>query len=230
MRSAAGGAAGSSSHKPTQNPKPVQSRHTFTPPKPLPEMPGTTLSIAFRNIKPNWRNYVFYADAAAKAGDENMVKFVAAYVALPPKEQKTIMPEKLCDLAGITPGDLIGAVAKEVWTQKQPESIISASMNHPLVVERTAQYAMEHADNYRDRELFLRITGTLPDKKGASIVINNSPQTANINSPAGANGYKSMDQRVLEMGKILDNPQPVAVPLFTKEADNVFFDPDQSED
>jgi len=39
------------------------------------------------------------------------------------------------------------------------------------------------ADHYRDRELFFRLTGSLPDKKGTSINILNQPVAA-----AGAGG------------------------------------------
>lgn len=170
-----------------------------------------------------------YVGYAAAAGDEDMIKIRDAYNHLPPRERNAMMPETLCDLAGVQTADLIAAVAKQVWLHKHPESSITVAMEQPLVIESTAEFAKASPDNYKHAELFMRLSGALPDKHGASIVINNSPQTANINhSPAGANGYKTMDQRIIEMGKLLDDPQSISLPL--NEAANVFAEQDESED
>jgi hypothetical protein len=192
----------------------------------------TPLSNAFRHIEPTWRNYIYYVSRAAQAGDEDMTKVIASYEALPTKERNTVMPEKLCDLAGVDAGDMIAAVSREVWRHKQPESVITASMKHPKVIEATANFAISDPMAGRDRELFFRLTGGLPDKKGASIVINNNPQTAINNQPSsGLNGYKSMDQRVIDLGKLLDDPKELAaVPMSLKDADLVLNEDDESED
>jgi hypothetical protein len=193
----------------------------------------TPLSNAFRHIEPTWRNYIYYVSRAAVAGDEDMAKVIASYEALPTRERTTIMPEKLCDLAGVDAGDMIAAVSREVWRHKQPESVITASMKHPKVIEATANFAIGDPMGGRDRELFFRLTGGLPDKKGASIVINNNPQTAINSQPSsgGLNGYKSMDQRVIDLGKLLDDPNElVAVPMSTKDSDLVLDEIDESED
>ena len=171
------------------------------------------ISNAFRFLEPTWRNYVFYANAAAANGDELMKKVIASYNALPPGERTRRMPEEICDLAGVDPAELIASVSKEVWRHKQGESAITAAMTHPRVLEATARYAQGQYGE-KDRELFFRLTGGLPDKKGTSIVINTNPQTANVtnHSPLGSNGYRSMDQRVIEMGKLLDDPAHDDVP------------------
>jgi len=174
------------------------------------KMPDTPISIAFRLIEPTWRNYIFYVGCSVNS----------------------IMPEQLCDLSGVMSADLISAVSREVWLHKHPESVITSSMLHPKMVQATAFYGQTLADCDRDRELFFRITGSLPDKKGTSIVINNAPQTANIHqSPAGANGFKPMDQRVIEMGKLLDQPDELeAVPIFLKETAHVLAQDRPAED
>lgn len=194
---------------------------------------ATPLSNAFRSIEPTWRNYIYYVDLSAKAGDEAMAKVIASYTALPAKERNSIMPEKLIDLAGVESADLISAVSRQVWLHKQSESTITASMNHPKVIEQTAAYAISRFDAFKDRELFMRLTGTLPDKKGASIVINNTPQTANFTTPssAGMSGFRPMDQRVIEMSKLLDEPaEVIAVPMSVQDTEDVFEDDNEPED
>jgi hypothetical protein len=196
----------------------------------------TPLSNAFRHIEPTWRSYTYYASAAAKSGDEDMIKYMASFSALPLSEQRTVMPDVVCELSGINPGRLIAAVSQQLWEHKQPESAITASVNHPRMVQATAFWGQQLADCNKDRELFFRITGGLPDnKKGASIVINNNhnPQTANFSnpSPAGANGFRPMDQRVIDMGKILDSPDDSATFAVPQdEAEGVFADTDYDED
>lgn len=192
-------------------------------------IPPTPLANAFRHIEPTWRTYVYYADLAAKGGDEPMKSFMASYNALPPSEQRTIMPDRVCDLAGVAPGELIASVSRELWNHMQGESTITASINHPKVIERTAYFARQY-EGHQDRELFLRATGTLPDKKGASIVINNTPQNANVNlpSPAALSGFRPMDQSVIDMSKLLDEPaeEPLAVPVPREDRELVFQETD----
>ena len=161
-----------------------------------------------------------------------MKKFTKHYDSLPPRERNVVTPEKICDLSGVAPRALVGAVSGEFWAHKHGESTITASALHPKMIEHTA-WAAGFLDNNKDRELFFRLTGTLPDKKGASIVINNSPQNANVNLPANASGgmFKSMDQSVVEMSKLLDEPLDVnAIPLPQDEEDAelVFSEADDS--
>jgi hypothetical protein len=191
------------------------------------KMPETPVAVAFRKIEPTWRNYVYYVERAADNGDENMKKFLAVYKALPAKEKLSIMPEQICDMAGIQVRELIGPVSVEIWSHHQTESVITASINHPKMIEATANYGQIRPDNNKDRELFFRMTGNLPDKKGASVVINNNPQTANITqSSAGTNGYKPMEHRVTEIGRLLDLPVE-AVPIFQKGPVRVFQEDNQ---
>jgi hypothetical protein len=117
----------------------------------------TPLSHAFRHIEPTWRNYTYFAGVAANLGDEDMKKFMESYNALPKMEQRTVMPDKVCELSGIAPGKLIAAVSQQVWEHKLPESAITASMNHPKMVQATAFWGQSLADCNKDRELFFSV-------------------------------------------------------------------------
>ena len=214
-----------------ENPKPVQHRmRGEAVSQKLTAM--TPLSHAFRHIEPIWRNYIHYVQRASQAGDDQMSKYLASFHALPPKEQKSVMPETVCSLSGTQAGELIGAVSRYYWEERQSESVITAATNHPKMVQATAYWGQSLADCNRDRELFFRLTGGLPDKKGASIVIHNTNASANLptSSPHAANGFRTMDQRVIEMGKLLDEPDEAVHPLFSKETARVFAGDSQPED
>jgi hypothetical protein len=209
--------------------QPVQNRNTdrsFGHPAMLRAIamdPHSLVSNAFRHIKPTWRNYVLFADLAAKQGDENMLLFMKAYNGLTYLEKKQYLPEQICDLAGIQPGKLCAAVAEQVWLNKQQESVIFSSTALPEMLQATAFYGQVHGDYHKDRELFLRATGMLPDRKGTSVIINNSPQTANITAEplsAGTNGFRPMDQRVIDLGKVLDPAEDTG--LSFEQSDDVF--------
>ena len=191
----------------------------------------TPMATAFRHIEPTWRNYIKYVAMRAKAGDEEMKKLVAAWEALTPLERREIMPEALCDLAGVNEKHLIGVVSEEYWAMQRLDSVITAASEHPRMVKATAYWGQSLSECGRDRELFFRITGGLPDKKGSSIVINNVPTANNVTAVhAGAGGFRSMDQKVVEMGRVLDPPEEtMGVPLFQETAD-VFEESSSTED
>lgn len=180
------------------------------------------LSFVFRHIEPTWRDYILYVRCAAEDGDEVMKKYFGMYERLPKNEQRTIMPERLCELAGVPEGELVGSVSRYFWQHRKGESVLLAAVNQPKMIQATAFWGQTLADCVRDRELFFRFTGALPDRKGSSIVINYGSPTsfgqAQPPTPAGANGFRTMDQRVIEMGKLLDDSEAA----FTKDAAIVF--------
>lgn len=64
-------------------------------------------------------------------------------------------------------------------------------------------------DNFRDRELFFRMSGSLPDRKGASINIFNQaagqpPVAPELSRPLARLG--SFDDEVIEMSRDLEIP------------------------
>jgi hypothetical protein len=168
------------------------------------------LSMAFRHIKPGWRNYIEYVDLAARKGDTAMIRYRACYEALAPRDKIHSWPEQLCELADVSPGELVGAVCRAIWEAKAAESSMVSSIAHPEVLMETARLAKK-PDNYRDRELFFRLTGSLPDKKGASINIFNAPQahSGEVSLPDLAQGrtrLKSFDEEIIEMSRDLETP------------------------
>jgi hypothetical protein len=154
-----------------------------------------------------WRNYIEYVDLAARNGDPDMARYRDCYLSLTPRDRRNHWPEQLCELANVSPGELVGAVCRMLWEAKAAESSMVSAMAHPQVLMATAEFARLPMCS-RDRELFFRLTGSLPDKKGASINIINNPTAQagaiKLNGHAAAQ-LKSMDDEIIEMSR-LDAP------------------------
>lgn len=164
------------------------------------------LSVAFRHIRPNWRSYILYVDMAARKGDETMRRYIDAYQSLEPKERAGAWPEQLCDMANIDPGELYGTVCRQVWDSKAAESSMMCSVEHPEVLAAMIRFAKKEG-HYQDRELFLRTTGSLPDRKGASINIFNQAAGVAATLPdlsQPRTKLRSFDEEVIEMSRDLE--------------------------
>jgi hypothetical protein len=193
-------------------PKPLTPRASKSTPRPL--ATASPLSAAFRHIRPNWRHYAQYVDLAARNGDQAMARYRDCYLALTHIDRLQHWPEQLCDLANVTPGELIGAVCRALWESKAAESSMVSAMAQPEVLATTAKLALE-ADHHRDRELFFRLTGSLPDKKGTSInIINNPMAQASVKLASEEPKLKSFDEDIIEMSRQLEG-----APFLVKDED-----------
>jgi hypothetical protein len=124
-----------------------------------------------------WRKYIQYVDLAARNGDAAMARFRESYLRLTPQEQRSHVPEEICERAGAAAGELMGAVCRAIWECGAAES------SHCAKPSRRSWSTIERArkpNHFRDRELFFRLTGSLPDKGGTSI------SNVNTVSAAGA--------------------------------------------
>lgn len=176
------------------------------------------LSVQFRHLQPSWRAYIQWVDLAARNGDTAMARVRECYHALPDREKLTIWPEQLAELAGVTPGELYGAVCRVTWETKAAESSMISAINHPELLMQTIRLARKE-ENYRDRELYFRMSGSLPDRKGASINIFTQAvgQSAEVSLPsvAGKAKLKGFDAEVIDMDRDLADP-----PFLVKDPEN----------
>lgn len=193
------------------------------PPKPLTDSSGklpkfllgakSPLTVAFRHLQDGWRNYILYVDIAARNGDLAMGRFRDCYNSLTAKDKWSHWPEQICELSNVTPGELVGAVCRAVWENKAGESSMISSIAHPQVLMKTAELAQD-VENYHDRELFFRLTGSLPDKKGASINIFNAGSSNEVKLPElgqTRTRLKSFDEEIIEMSRELEPGPPFLV-------------------
>lgn len=157
-------------------------------------------------------------DLAARNGDTAMGRYRDCFLSLTTRDRLGHWPEQICELANVPPEDLVGAVCREIWKSKSAESSMVSAIAHPKVLTRTAALASGAAKNFKDRELFFRLTGSLPDKKGASINIINNPtaQAGSVKLDGEIGGLKSMDEEVIEMTRQLD---PGRAPLLVEDED-----------
>lgn len=170
------------------------------------------LALTFKDLEPNWRAYIAYVDYAANDGNEDMKRIIDSFKGLTKREKELVMPERLCDLAGVRPSELVAAVCGQVWAHQSGESAMAAAILHPKIVRKTAKAAENIKWGGKDRELFFRISGSLPDKKGTTIINNNNPQILNASASAlSATHLGSMSERTLEMEKLLAEPQTINV-------------------
>ena len=67
----------------------------------------TAIAVAFRHIRPFWRNYIQYVDLAARGGDDRAKKYLAVWNQITARERRHHFPEQLCEMAGILPHELV---------------------------------------------------------------------------------------------------------------------------
>ena len=211
-----------------QEEDPFENEPKKLPPPPLdvaerkgPKLPlasRSPLSVAFRHIKPDWRRYVQFVDLAARKGDVAMTRFRDCYEALEPLDKARCWPEQVCQLAQVTPGELIGAVCRAIWESGAAESSMVSSMAHPELLMHTIRFAKKE-ENFRDRELFFRMAGSLPDRKGTSINIFNQAagQMGDMPDVVGRSKLRSFDEEVIEMSRDLETPD--SPPFLVRQSD-----------
>ena len=195
--------------EPYENPLPPPPLNVIE--KPKGHRPGLSqrspLSVAFRHIPGGWRRYIEYVDLAARRGDEAMARFCASYGSLTSRDKASVWPEQVCDLASVSPGDLVAAVCKQIWETKAAESSMISSIAHPEILMSTIKWAKKEC-NGRDRELYFRLAGSLPDRKGTSINIFNQAAGVAAQPPELAQPAKmrSFDDEIIEMDRDLETP------------------------
>lgn len=161
--------------------KPVESStqsfaHPPTRP-PVGKLPKSPLANCFRHIlnpdtgEPEWRYYLLWVEIAANEGDEKMKVLLDHYLSLPTREQATVMPEQLCDMANVPPHELMGVVAGQLFKYGRQETLMIAAIQQPQIVAAVAERAKQY-EGAPDATLFLKGTGFVPTPKGTTFLVN----------------------------------------------------------
>ena len=145
-----------------------------------------------------------------------MARFVKAYESLSPQARRELWPEQICDLANVEPGELYGAVCRQLWETKAVESSTISSIQHPELLLATIRFAKKE-ENYKDREMCFRMMGSLPDKKGTAINIFNAAtgQTIEASDLVSGHRLKSFDQEIIDIDRDVETEE--TVPFLVKE-------------
>jgi len=192
----------------------TQGRSTSLSALPTSRFGHTSLSAAFRFVEPTWRNYIMYVDAEARAGNADALRYLKVWQSLPPKERNAHMPEQICELASVIPSDLVSWVARQAFAEGSAKANMCLSFMRDRVLEQTATFALASPDNFKDRELFLKASGSLPTpngRMGTIIPIFNMPTASSGSiagvvseaSPVDKSGLRDMDSEIVELSKIM---------------------------
>jgi hypothetical protein len=135
-----------------------------------------TLAYAFRSA--GGKTTAIEAARLLINDDIRFRRFVEAYDTLSEMDKSTIRLEVLCDASEITPSEFLGATIPALWSRNVDIGKLIASVNHPRVVEATAEAALGKF-GMPDRKMLLDHAGFLPLPKGQQINIDLSHKTLN---------------------------------------------------
>lgn len=118
-------------------------------------------------LKP-WRKYIDYVRRARDEGALDLIPFLEAYDALPPRKQVFATPEQVCELAGIAPKLIFGHVAGQLWDLGYTQANMMLAVNHPAIVRKAIEQA-KRPSGIKDRENLLKANGVIPIPKNQSV-------------------------------------------------------------
>ena len=186
-----------------------------------------------------------YVDVEARTGNEDARRFLRVWSALRPSEQRTVVPEQVCELAQVSAADLVSWVTKQVWEENQSATSMVLSFNRPRVMAKAAEFAMSNPDNGRHMELFMKSAALLPQPgrggAGPGISIYNMPTASSgsvalsgaksESSPVSVSGLRDMDSEIVGISQIMQmNDAPLKSRAETLEDDLDADEDDDSDD
>ena len=144
-------------------------------------------------------------DVARELSANEGVRLVCQYWDKLTKSQKNKTSlDELCEAAKVSPKDFISEVVGCMHEHNVDltKAILAASM--PSVMEKTVSFAMEEG-NFKDREMFHKMTGLLPTPQGSqfAFIQNNQGQGGEPPPPEPA---KSDDLPPIEEENIIETP------------------------
>ncbi len=179
-----------------------------------PLAPTTRLTLTFRELvingKKDWRHAWVFAQFAADSGDSDMVKVMECYKALKKKEQATVSPEYVCDLAGVDSNDFAAEVFREYLSYSGDAANLIEAASRPAVVKKQVAVALT-TDGWRDRKMLHEHSGFLPQKTGGGIHVNAS---ANADAKSAAilpNELPSMESDTRRFTRTLKDSEPLTI-------------------
>ena len=172
----------------------------------------TAIAVAFRHIRPFWRNYIQYVDLAARGGDDRAKKYLAVWNGVTQHERRHHFPEQLCEMAGIMPHELVEMVCGQLFLMETAEASMVTAFAKKEVIQAARYFGTTFESAYKDREFIGKVSGALPMPKGAQLNINMpGTVTAGNQSPglrAGNGQVLDMDAEIIGLSEVLELPAP----------------------
>jgi len=149
-----------------------------------------------------------FMEYARLCATERIKALVSHWDSLSDYDQRRASLEDLCEVCGVEPHELVGAVASAAFRWSADVSTLIAAVAHPKVMEACVNRAVQ-ANGFRDREMFFKATGLLPTPAASSIRIFN---TAQATTTGADSGLPSFEEHTLTFSEVIrratDEPDP----------------------
>lgn len=115
----------------------------------------------------------FFLSYLNASTDPDAQKFMSAYLSLPASWARCLPVEAFCVAASVPPFRLLEVFTATVVRYGAQASAVVAAAMHPSVMEKTIESALGDGESaHADRVVLHKITGSLPQPKGAQTIIN----------------------------------------------------------
>lgn len=159
----------------------------------LPTLPGSgSITMATRYIDGGRETVLAYLHLAAMNGNDSAMTWWHVFDKLNKYEQSVVSYDDVCAASGISPKNILMAIAGAGYEANCDIANLLASHLHPKIVAASARVAQTDG-GIEDRKLMLQHAGFIPVPKGMSININAS---SHAQAAASANATSSNDSSV----------------------------------
>ena len=118
-------------------------------------------------------------------------------------DQRRTSLEDLCEVCGVEPHELVGAVAAAAFRWNADISTLIAAVAHPKVMEACVDRALQ-ANGFRDREMFFKASGLLSTPAASSIRIFNTA-AARLTTTGAETGLPAFEDSTNTFSEIIRN-------------------------
>jgi len=142
-----------------------------------------------------------FMEYARLCESERIKVLVGHWDSLSDYDQRRASLEDLCEVCGVEPHELVGAVASAGYRWNADVSTLIAAVAHPQVTQACVERALQ-ADGFRDREMLFKASGILPTPAASSIHILNTA-AAKTTTTGADSGLPSFEEDVLTFSEII---------------------------
>lgn len=151
----------------------------------------------------------YYLEAS---GDPAATKVKEKYALLNYSQKKRVTLEELCAAAEVSPHDILTAMMDAIHHLFRYDATFRLSSAQTEVADKTVEMALTD-EGFKDREMYMKVVGLMPQPKGAQTLINvtqnqrTTPQVV-VMAPSADNSIRRLSDR---MNKLLPAPEAINV-------------------
>jgi hypothetical protein len=131
------------------------------------------------------------------------IRAVYSYWSMVPTcDQPDISLEKLCEIHGVAPLDLLREVALAAWEFNASVAVIITAQAMPEAVKACAKRAQQD-DGVDDRRMLFQHSGFLPSPRGPAVNVYHSVRPTVAGTPLGESGLPPFERGVIAVSRAL---------------------------